>query len=52
VDHVILGHVRPKLLRTYMPTLPLKEALEALERWADELTRILGERTRPDTKSS
>jgi integrase len=52
VDHVILGHVRPKLLRTYMPTLPLKEAREALEGWADELTRILGERARPDTKSS
>src|SRR5262249_14731999 len=31
VDHVVLGHARPKLLRTYMPTLPLNEAREALE---------------------
>jgi hypothetical protein len=41
VDHVILGHARPKLLRTYMPTLPLGEAREALQRWGDELERIL-----------
>jgi hypothetical protein len=33
VDHVVLGHARPKLLRTYMPTLPLKEAREALQKW-------------------
>jgi hypothetical protein len=26
IDHVVLGHARPKLLRTYMPTLPLGEA--------------------------
>ncbi len=26
----VLGHARPKLLRTYMPTLPLKEAREVL----------------------
>jgi hypothetical protein len=42
VDHVVLGHARPKLLRTYMPTLPLGEAREALQRWGDELERILG----------
>jgi hypothetical protein len=42
VDHVVLGHTRPKLLRTYMPTLPLGEAREALQRWGEELTRILG----------
>jgi integrase len=42
VDHVVLGHARPKLLRTYMPTLPLKEAREALQRWGEELDRILG----------
>src|SRR5437773_1440802 len=42
VDHVVLGHARPKLLRTYLPTLPLGEAREALQRWADELERILG----------
>ena len=41
VDHVVLGHARPKLLRTYMPTLPLNEAREALQRWGDELERIL-----------
>ena len=42
VDHVVLGHARPKLLRTYMPTLPLNEAREALQRWGEELTHILG----------
>ena len=41
VDHVVLGHARPKLLRTYMPTLPLGEAREALQRWADERASIL-----------
>ena len=41
VDHVILDHARPKLLRTYMPTLPLGEARDALQRWADELATIL-----------
>jgi integrase len=42
VDHVVLGHARPKLLRTYMPTLPLNEAREALQRWGEEIDRILG----------
>jgi integrase len=42
VDHVVLGHARPKLLRTYMPTLPLDEARDALDRWAGELDLILG----------
>jgi integrase len=41
VDHVVLGHVRPKLLRTYMPTLPLGEAREALTRWSELLDAIL-----------
>jgi integrase len=41
VDHVVLGHVRPKLLRTYMPNLPLDEARAALTLWADHLSRIL-----------
>jgi integrase len=41
VDHVVLGHARPKLLRSYMPTLPLGEAREALEKWAEELDRVL-----------
>lgn len=41
VDHVVLGHARPKLLRTYMPTLPLDEARDALTRWAELLERIL-----------
>lgn len=42
VDHVVLGHVRPKLLRTYMPTLPMGEAREALQRWAETLDAVLG----------
>lgn len=41
VDHVVLGHSRPKLIRTYMPTLPLDEARSALERWGDLLTEIV-----------
>ncbi len=41
VDHVVLEHARPKLLRTYMPTLPLGEAREALQLWSEELERIL-----------
>ena len=41
VDHVVLGHARPKLLSTYMPTLPLKEAREALQKWGEEIERIL-----------
>jgi len=40
VDHVVLGHARPRLLRTYMPTLPLGEAREALQRWGNELDGI------------
>ena len=50
VDHVVLGHARPKLLRTYMPTLPLNEAREALQRWGDELARIL-DSCQPDLAS-
>jgi len=42
VDHVILGHARPNLLRTYMPTLPLGAARDALQKWAEEIVRILG----------
>jgi len=41
VDHVVLGHVRPKLLRTYMPTLPLAEAREALAKWGALLESII-----------
>lgn len=37
----MLGHVRPKLLRTYMPTLPLAEAREALQAWGDVLNTIV-----------
>jgi hypothetical protein len=47
VDHVVLGHVRPKLALTYMPQLPVDDAREGLTRWADELARILGERPAP-----
>ncbi len=35
------GHARPKLLRTYMPTLPLKEPREMLQKWGEELEKIL-----------
>jgi integrase len=42
VDHVVLGHTRPKLLRTYMPTLPLSDGRDALERWGAEFMVILG----------
>lgn len=45
VDHVVLGHARPELLRTYMPTLPLDEARAALERWADLLEEIVARGT-------
>jgi integrase len=44
VDHVILGHVRPRLERVYMPTLkgkPLDEARAALTTWAEALAGIL-----------
>jgi integrase len=50
VDHVVLGHVRPKILRTYMPTLPLEEAREALTRWAAEVDRIVAAETKADTR--
>jgi hypothetical protein len=39
--NVVLGHARPKLLRTYMPTLPLKEAREMLEKWGEEIEKSL-----------
>jgi integrase len=42
VNHVILGHVRTKIERTYMPVLPLDEARAALERWGEDLERIMG----------
>ena len=41
VDHVVLGHAHPKLLRTYMPTLPLKEARDMLQKWGEEIEKIL-----------
>jgi len=43
VDHGILGHTRPKMLRTYSPTLPTEEARPAMEAWSAELARILSE---------
>jgi integrase len=49
VDHVVLGHVRPKLLRTYMPTLPLEQARAALDQWGNELASILGEQAQKTT---
>jgi integrase len=50
VEHVVLGHVRPKLARTYMPNLPLGEAREALTRWSHELDAILT--AQPETAAS
>lgn len=41
VDAAILGHVRPKVVRTYAPLLPLGPAREALTLWADALDAIL-----------
>jgi integrase len=41
IEHVVLGHTRPRLIRTYQPTLPLEEAREALNRWAVVLDGIL-----------
>jgi hypothetical protein len=32
VDHVVPGDARPKLLGTYMPTQPLNEARDVLQR--------------------
>ena len=54
VDHVVLGHARPKLLRTYMPTLPLGEARDALQKWGDEVERILAgsPQHRPELEAS
>ncbi len=59
IDHVILGHVRPKVVRTYQPELPLDDAREALTKWAKLLDDIVSveepgdetaarERRRPD----
>ena len=42
VDRVVLSHARPKLLRTYMPPLPLKEAREILQKWGEEIEKVLG----------
>jgi integrase len=47
VDHVVLGHARPKLLRTYMPTLPLGEARDAVQKWGAELARIVQSEREP-----
>lgn len=41
IDHVVLGHARPRVLRTYQPTLPLDEARDALKRWSELLDMIL-----------
>jgi integrase len=42
IDNVVMGHVRPRVVRTYQPELPLEEARAALTAWAAELERILG----------
>ncbi len=41
IDHDVLGHVRPKLLRTYMPAVPLGPARDALTRWGTHLERVV-----------
>jgi integrase len=51
VDHVVLGHVRPKLLRTYMPTLPVDEAREALDRWSVTLDGMLAAQASQSAKA-
>lgn len=43
VDVGVLGHAKPKMLGTYAPSVPLKELRDAMETWAAELSRILGE---------
>jgi integrase len=48
VDHVVLGHARPKLLRTYMPMLPLDEARAVLTRWAGVVEQIVSRPSRAD----
>jgi integrase len=55
VDHVILGHVRPRLERVYMPTLkgkPLDEARAALTVWAEALGGILAGQPKAPTASA
>ena len=44
---LLLGHARPKLLRTYMPTLPLNDARDALQKWGDDLDLILRSGRKP-----
>jgi hypothetical protein len=44
IDHAISGHVRPRLIRTYQPNLPLAEARDALTQWPGELARMVGEK--------
>jgi len=43
VDVGVLGHSKPALLGVYAPSAPLSETRAALEAWAVELARILGE---------
>ncbi len=43
VNWSVMGHVRPKLLRTYMSVLPIEPPLAALTAWGDALADILGE---------
>lgn len=40
VDYVVLGHVRPKLLRTYQPAAAIDEARPALEAWGAHVTGL------------
>jgi integrase len=44
VDVGVLGHAKPKLLGVYAPTAPLKDTRAALDLWASEVQRILGEK--------
>jgi len=51
VDHGVLGHTRPKMLRTYAPTLPTEEARPAMEAWSAELARILDAKAEKRSKA-
>lgn len=43
VDVGVLGHAKPRLLGVYAPSAPLTDTRAALEAWAQEMARILGE---------
>jgi hypothetical protein len=46
IGHAILGHAESELSQVYMPSEPTKLIRGALNRWSDELARILKARGR------